>query len=47
MKPGRVYSPQQKNETFIMEADYNVIRDYVSQFMAGAWPSEPKEPSCP
>ncbi len=47
MKPGRIYSPQQKNDTFIMEADNNVIRDYISQFMAGAWPTKPKEPTCP
>ena len=47
MSPGRVYSPQQKNEVFIMEADINVIRDYVRQFMAGTWPNQPDEPTCP
>lgn len=47
LSPGRVYSPQQKATTFIMEADFDVIRDYVSQFMAGTWPSEPDEPTCP
>lgn len=47
LSPGRIYSPQQRNETFILEADFDVIRDYVSRFMAGTWPSEPDEPSCP
>jgi LCP family protein required for cell wall assembly len=47
LSPGRVYSPQLKNETFVMKADYDVIREYVSRFMAGEWPNEPDEPSCP
>jgi LCP family protein required for cell wall assembly len=49
LSPGRVYSPQQKNQVFIMEADFEVIRDYVSQFMAGTWPqaSTSNQPSCP
>lgn len=47
LSPGRIYSPQQKNETFILEADFDVIRDYINQFMAGTWPSKPDEPSCP
>jgi len=47
LTPGRVYSPQQKDNTFIMQADYDVIRDYVSQFMAGTWPDKPNEPTCP
>ncbi|MCI0519032.1 MAG: LCP family protein [Chloroflexi bacterium] len=45
--PGRVYSPQQKAETFVMEADFEVIRDYVQRFVAGEWPSQPDEPTCP
>lgn len=47
LTPGRVYSPQQKAETFVMQADYDVIRDFVARFMAGTWPSEPDEPTCP
>jgi LCP family protein required for cell wall assembly len=47
LEPGRVFSPQQKKETFILKADYDVIRDYVSRFMDGSWPSEPNEPTCP
>ena len=44
---GTVYSPIQKNSTYIVEADFDVIRDYVDQFMAGTWPNEPDKPSCP
>lgn len=47
MKPGRIYSPIQKSEVFIMEADFEVIRDYVTRFSAGEWPDQPSEPSCP
>jgi LCP family protein required for cell wall assembly len=47
MSPSRVYSPQQKDYVFVMDADFNVIRDYVAQFMAGTWPTEPEEPTCP
>ena len=43
---GRVESPQLKDETFVLEADYQVIRDYVQKFMSGEWPTEPKEPTC-
>jgi LCP family protein required for cell wall assembly len=45
--PGRVFSPQQKDNTFVVEADFDVIQDYVDQFLAGAWPTEPDEPTCP
>jgi LCP family protein required for cell wall assembly len=45
--PGRVFSPQQKDNTFVVQADYDVIRDYVDQFLAGTWPTEPDEPTCP
>jgi len=47
LTPGRVFSPQQKDETYVLEADFDVIRDYISHFMVGSWPSEPEEPSCP
>lgn len=45
--PGRVFSPQQKDNTFVVQADFDVIRDYVDQFLAGTWPTEPDEPTCP
>ncbi|MES0360151.1 MAG: LCP family protein [Anaerolineales bacterium] len=44
---GRVYSPQQKAETFIWEADYDVIRDIISQFLDGTLVSDSEGPSCP
>lgn len=47
MTPGRVYNPRQENTTFVMKADYNVIRDYVAQFIGGTWPTQPDEPTCP
>ncbi len=47
MTAGRIYSPIQKAEVSIMEADFDVIRDYTAQFMAGTWPTEPDEPTCP
>ncbi len=47
MSPGRVFSPALGKETFVMEADFEVIRDYVDQFTAGTWPLEPDEPTCP
>jgi LCP family protein required for cell wall assembly len=43
----RVYSPQQKAETFIWEADYDVIRDIINQLLAGTLVSESEGPSCP
>jgi LCP family protein required for cell wall assembly len=44
--PGRQYSPEQKDYTFVLEADQQVIRDYISQFVAGTWPTQPDEPTC-
>jgi LCP family protein required for cell wall assembly len=43
----KMFSPQMNNETFVLKADPAVIRDYISQFMAGTWPTQPDEPSCP
>ena len=47
LSPSRVYSPQQKTTTFVMDADFNVIKDYIQKFMEGTWPSEPDQPTCP
>lgn len=47
LTPGRIYDPYSKNNTFIWEADYNIIRDYVAKFQSGIWPDQPDEPSCP
>ena len=47
LSPSRQYSPVLKDETFILDVDNQVVRDYISQFLAGTWPNEPKEPTCP
>ncbi|MBN1537322.1 MAG: LCP family protein [Anaerolineales bacterium] len=46
-EPSRVYNERQKNTTFVMDADYDVIREYIERFIAGEWPDQPDEPSCP
>lgn len=45
--PSRVYNERQKNTTFVMDADYEVIRHYIKRFIAGEWPDQPDEPNCP
>jgi LCP family protein required for cell wall assembly len=47
LTPARVYSPQQKATTFVLEADYDVIRDVISQFIAGTLVSESDGATCP
>jgi LCP family protein required for cell wall assembly len=38
--PGQIYSPQMRENTAIMEADLELVRQYIQQFVSGAWPSE-------
>ena len=45
--PAREYSDALKNETFVLDVDNKVVRDYIDQFIAGTWPSVPDEPTCP
>jgi anionic cell wall polymer biosynthesis LytR-Cps2A-Psr (LCP) family protein len=47
LKAGRAYDPHLEASTFIWEADYDILRDYIARFQAGTWPDQPKEPSCP
>ena len=47
LSPGRVFSPQQKAETFVWEADYDVIREIIEQFKAGTLVSDSEGASCP
>ena len=47
LKPSRAYSEALKNETFVLDVDNAEIRDYIDRFLAGTWPTESKEPSCP
>jgi LCP family protein required for cell wall assembly len=47
LSSGQVYSPQLKDETYVLEADSQVIQDYAGQFMAGSGPGETDETFCP
>jgi LCP family protein required for cell wall assembly len=37
-KGAKMYDPQLKATTSILEADYNVLRDYIDRFQQGTWP---------
>jgi LCP family protein required for cell wall assembly len=43
----RVFDPHRNNYTYAQVADTEAVRDYVQQFLAGTWPSQPDQPSCP
>jgi LCP family protein required for cell wall assembly len=47
LEPSRVYNPQLKDETFVLDVDFNVIQDYAGKFMDGSWPEQADEPACP
>lgn len=49
LKPSRVYSEALKKDTFVLDVDNAVIRDYINRFLDGSWPtgSESKESTCP
>lgn len=38
MSNGRIYSPQQKDYTYIIEADFEIVKDYITHFKDGTWP---------
>lgn len=38
MTASTIYSPQQKDNTFILKPDFEAIRQYIDQFEAGSWP---------
>ena len=37
-KNTKTYDPQLKNTTSTIDADFNVLREYVARFQAGTWP---------
>lgn len=37
-KNKRIFDPQLRANTQILDADYDVLRDYISRFQQGAWP---------
>ena len=45
----REHFSQSINEegTFIWDTDFDILRSYIDDFIAGVWPTEPKEPTCP
>jgi LCP family protein required for cell wall assembly len=47
LQPGWMYSPALKGDTFVYQADFEEIRSYVDRFMAGEWPTEAEESTCP
>lgn len=48
LESSTVYSPQQKNVTYIVHVDNLVIRDYLERFTQGTWPDSPAQSStCP
>jgi anionic cell wall polymer biosynthesis LytR-Cps2A-Psr (LCP) family protein len=47
LSAGRVYSPQLKDSTFVLDVDFDLIQDYADQFTAGSWPNETDGTFCP
>jgi anionic cell wall polymer biosynthesis LytR-Cps2A-Psr (LCP) family protein len=45
--PSRAYDPIHKVRTFVFDVDFDVMRDYVDQFMAGTWEAEEGGAGCP
>ena len=37
-KRSKIYDEQLNGETFIFDADFNVLRDYIDRFQQGTWP---------
>ncbi len=38
--PSRVFSPQMRDETFVVDVDMQEIRHYVEMFTSGTWPTK-------
>ena len=37
-KRSTIYDPELKGNTFIFDADFNILRDYIDRFQQGSWP---------
>jgi len=37
-KGAKIYDPQLKTTTSILDADFNILRDYIYRFQKGTWP---------
>lgn len=40
MEPTYVYDPQFKGYTYVFDVDFDVLADYIDQFLAGTWPEK-------
>lgn len=40
MEPSSIYDPEYKRNTFIFDVDFDVLADYIDQFLAGTWPEK-------
>lgn len=47
LTPTRAYNELAEDTTYVLAADFDVIRGYIDRFEAGIWPDKPKEPTCP
>lgn len=47
LSSGHVYSPQLKDETYILDANFDDIRNQINQFTVGDLPAQADEPGCP
>jgi len=34
----KIYDPQLKSTTSILDADFSILRDYIDRFQEGTWP---------
>jgi LCP family protein required for cell wall assembly len=46
-KQTRQYDPVFKKNVFVWDVDFQVLRDYISQFNNGTWPSQTNVPTSP
>jgi anionic cell wall polymer biosynthesis LytR-Cps2A-Psr (LCP) family protein len=44
-KQTRQYDPVFKKNVFVWDVDFQVLRDYISQFNSGTWPAQTTSPN--
>lgn len=47
MKSGWIYDPNRKKNTYAKEADFDLMRESIADFIDGTWPTESKGSVCP
>jgi LCP family protein required for cell wall assembly len=46
--PEELLHPGRNSEgSFVLNADFDAVRELIAEFVSGTWPSEPDQPSCP